>query len=563
MEEESQDKIKERKEKIINWIKNPYNAMFIGILALGIIIRLYYFNLTKSQPVWFDESDYLAYATYLAGITPEWIITWGHNSLFPFLLAGLFKIGFSEAAAKFTLVLIPSILLILLTYLICNEIYKDKRIALISSFLMVSFWNILFNSFRFHVGVPALLFGFLAIYVFFKGYEKKEKIFGKINSKWAIPLTTFFVFLTYATRRGYFLFGIFFFVYILSTRKFKDLIKDKYNWIAVIIAGVMLFLIEKFIFVTPLTEVSEGYIHFNQAIAWIQLTIFDVYFTNAGLTSFNILYYLFCIGFFLLLFNLCLFLGHLKKTRKLNIKADLFFFLTIFITLSYFIFFQRDPTIGDPRWYFPLLLGSFICISKSTLFIADYAKRYNKYLAVILVIFLIGFGGYYQVKHADQIIKVKIPSFEGIKQASLFIGDIAMPEDITLLHQSVPQAIYYSKKNIVHIPDFVNWTGLYKDVPMNMTFKEISKNPNAKYFIVTFSEPGHPPWMQQTTQTSWRIPFMDTQINFQTGEQDIKQSKIYEEYDLEFKLLTIKQDAFVYEIIHLNQFKDISEELIS
>ena len=39
-----------------------------------------------------------------------------------------------------------------------------------------------------------------------KRIYKKEKIFGKIDPKWAIPLTVLFVVLTYSIRRGYFLF---------------------------------------------------------------------------------------------------------------------------------------------------------------------------------------------------------------------------------------------------------------------------------------------------------------------------------------------------------------------
>ena len=66
------------------------------------------------QALWWDEADYLAYAKNLAGIGSNWIISAKHNSLYPFLAAGIFKSGFGETAAKFLLQLIPSILSVVL-----------------------------------------------------------------------------------------------------------------------------------------------------------------------------------------------------------------------------------------------------------------------------------------------------------------------------------------------------------------------------------------------------------------------------------------------------------------
>ena len=100
-----------RTEKLKNWLKEPSNFIFVVIFLLGIAIRIYYFSLTKSQPLWWDEADYMAYAKNLAGIgNVDWIISSKHNSLFPYLVAALFKFGFSEISIKFLLELLPSIL---------------------------------------------------------------------------------------------------------------------------------------------------------------------------------------------------------------------------------------------------------------------------------------------------------------------------------------------------------------------------------------------------------------------------------------------------------------------
>lgn len=155
------------KEKISSWMKNKYIILFALIFILGIIIRLYFFFVTKNQPLWWDEADYMAYAKNLAGIgNVDWIVTPKHNSLFPYIAAILLRLGSSELISKFFLELIPSILLIYLTYKICILMYKDKKIALISAFLMAIFWDMLFESFRFQLDIPALFLAFVAIYVF-------------------------------------------------------------------------------------------------------------------------------------------------------------------------------------------------------------------------------------------------------------------------------------------------------------------------------------------------------------------------------------------------------------
>src|SRR3989338_8017051 len=190
-----------KKDKIKAFLKNKHNLAFVLILLFAIGIRLYYFDITKDQAIWWDESDYLAYAKNLAGYHSNWIITTQHNSLYPYLAALFFQLNLSEVIVKFFLQFIPSILSVVLVYFICKEMYEDKRIALIASFLMAVLWEHLFNTVRFHIDILALFTGLLAIYVFWKGYEKKEKIFGKINPNWAIPLTVILSILTYTVRR--------------------------------------------------------------------------------------------------------------------------------------------------------------------------------------------------------------------------------------------------------------------------------------------------------------------------------------------------------------------------
>ncbi len=545
--------IEKRKEKIKNWLKDKNNLIFAGILVFAVIIRIYYFNLTKNQPLWWDEADYMAYAKNLAGFSVDWVVTAKHNSLFPYLAALLFKLGFSEAITKFIIIILPSILLVLLAYKVTLLMYKDRRIALISSFLMATLWEILFNSTRFHLETPALLAGFLSIFVFWQGYERKEKIFGKIDPKWALPLTVFLSILTYTIRRGYFLFGIFFLVYILFTKNIKELIKDKYNWVALGSAILLFFFAEKFIFISQISDVGQAYFHEKEPINFLPLWVFQAYYNNLGLSWASVLFYLFWLGAIILIFNIFLSLGRIKKINNCDTKADFFIIITIILTLAFFIFVLRtQDSFGEPRWYFPLLLGTFICISRASVTLTNYIKPYSKNISIGLLILLIGYGGYYEVQHADFIIKNKIPSYEGIRQAGLYLKEISN-ENGLIITIARPQIAYYAERSVRLPMELTSWNaGKHYEVPFEAVLEGIKENKDVKYLLVSFSEPNHPEWMKRIQYNQngqmivWEIPFMDTKIDFAAQQQDIKQEKTYG--DITFRLLDVKQEVFIYEV---------------
>ena len=564
MEElEKNEDVEKRKEKVINnlnyFIKNKDFFIFAVILVIGILIRLYYFYLTKSQPLWWDEADYMSYAKKIAGIgSVDWIITEKHASIFPFIIAIFMKFISSEVILRFILEIIPSILLIILTYILASLMYKDKRVAIISSILMASLWEVLFNSFRFQLDIPALLLSLFAIYIFWQGYEKKEKIFGKISSKYALPLTVLLVVFIYAFRKSYVLFGGFFFVYMLLIIKWKELFKNKYNWLSLVLALVFLFLIQKFILFNSLDTSATLSDAFGSSFDFVPLQIFSAYFENIYHPYLSILTYLFWVGLTILIFNFLLSIGNLKKQEKgSELRADFFNLLAIIITLVFFIFLTRNGNLGDPRWYYPLLFSSFICISKATLLFADFIGRYSKPLGVAFILIIVLFGGYYELQHADFIIKNKIPTYQGIKDASLYLKQNSNLQDV-IISVPVPQTAYYSERPSLSPAGLTN-KSYNGNVSFDEFLKAIKDNARVRYVIVSFSEPNHPEWMRnesieifQNPQTGqayigkWQIPFMNTTIDFVNQKQDLKEEVTYG--DLKFKLIKTTQDSFIYEI---------------
>ena len=556
----SNQTINKRQENIKNFLKDKHNLIFVLILLFAIIIRLYHFNITQDQPIWWDESDYLAYAKNIAGYPVSWIVTEKHNSLYPFLVAPFFALGLPESIVKFLLQTLPGILTILLVYLTSNLMYKDKRVSLIASFIMSVFWVHLFDSTRFHIDVPALFVGLLSFYTFWKGYEKKEKIFGKIDSKWAIPLSVFLVVLTYSIRRGYAIFGSFFLVYMLLTRNFKELIKDKNNWIGLILAFVLLILSEKLIFISQIASVSGSYFHEELPINLLPLKVFEsfsLFNFNQILSLSSIFFFLSWTGLFLLIYNLSLSFGYIRKDHSNSSKADLFNLIVILVTLAFFILVLRSPATpenpfgSEPRWYLPLAFSSFICISRAILVITDYIKPYNKHISLAILIALIFLGGYSQFKYGDSLIKEKINTFNGIKDASLYIKEVSNKEDV-VIGIPRPQISYYAEREAINPHVWINWEGTKESSPMEPVLDKIRETPNVRYLIISFSEPNHPEWMKKVhytngQQTAWEIPFMDTKLDFVTQQQDIKQEKVYG--NINFKLINVKNEVFIYEIV--------------
>src|SRR3989344_6406427 len=217
MEEEK--KIKDRKERVKNWLKNPSNLLLILILTVAFFIRLYYFILTENQPVWWDESDYMAAAKSYAGLG-DYKLESIRLPTFPILASIFFRIGFTESTIRFIILFIPSILLIYLTYHLIREMYNDKKIALISTLILSVLWEHLFYSNRFHTENFALIFQFLATYILFKGYLKKQDVYfikAKYSLIWIILMSGIAVFF----RPGNLIFipGMFLFIVLTSSSK--------------------------------------------------------------------------------------------------------------------------------------------------------------------------------------------------------------------------------------------------------------------------------------------------------------------------------------------------------
>lgn len=465
-------KKEETKKRIGNFINNKLKILLIFLIIFSISLYFYYFNLTKSQPLWWDEAEYMSHAKHWAFDVP-YDINSQRPPLFPFLASLIFQIGLNEMAIRFLLVLFPGILVVFLTYLFIKEVYNEK-IALITAFITSVSWIHLFYSMRLMTDSIGLLFGLASFYCFWKGYMNN-------GNKIYIWLTGFFVSLSIMIRLTGILYGLVILIFLITTDKFKFL-KNKHIWISLLISIITIspLLIYDYInFDNPLAFRS-GYGGMpDQSLGWHLIK--EVYNYSE-----LIFFITFVIG---LIITLQLFLTFdlIIKGSEKKYYGDLFMFLSIVIVLAFFIYFLRQ---AENRWLILMSIGIFSLSAKGLIFIYEKIKKYNKQLAIIILIILLFLGAFYQIKHADFIIKNKKDTYSQIKDASLWIKENSNKDDV-ILSISYTQTIYYSERKVY----------TYSEMSQEDFFNLI-KETKPRYILISILEPHHPQWIYEWAPNS-------------------------------------------------------------
>ena len=467
------EKRKERlKEKFSSWAKDPYTLALIAILVFSIIIRLYYFFLTSQQPLWWDEAEYMSTAKHWALGTPFEFAAL-RMPLLIFLGAIFFKIGFTEVALKFLITLF-SIGLVVVSYFLVKEMY-DKKIALIVAFMSSIFWLALFNTFRIHNDVPLMFLMYLALFFFWKGYIKgrniKMMIYFGISAALALLMkpTAGLLFISLV-------------IFVVITERFA-FIKRKELWLGILTFFVIMspyFIYSYSTYGTPLAFLGGSHVFSDPAgaaslpFAW-QVLGFPQWLLEWPFFIF------FIIGLIVVFGALFLKIDMIFKNKNKQDFANLFIIIWFLITLVYFIFIER----GNPedRWIMPVILAIFIFSSKGVLFLYEFVKKYQKVIAIGLIIVILAFGFYLQFKHADSIIKVKKDTYMPVKEASLWIKENSNPDDV-ILSRSITQVTFYSERKVYGFGSGMN----------ESRFDALVAETKPRYLLESIFEPNPAAW---------------------------------------------------------------------
>jgi len=497
----SEKKLELRKEKIRLWLKNKDNFLFLLLMCFSLIIYVYYFFKLGAQPIWWDEGDYLAIAKVWAlnQPTPDW---WGHFTgmrplLIPLIFAAMFKIGCSEMVIRFFVLLLPSLAIVLLTYLVASVMYT-KKVGFIAGLMMSSYWVFLFYSFRLLTDIPSVFFGMLTLYFFINLYIGKGKNYG-------LYLSVVSGILAFSTRFPLALVFVSIIIYLLFIKKLA-VFKDKTIWKAILV-GILCFMPYVIYFISTKFYLFKFYfgagaISVKQAVQWnIIPMIFSFLDPATQVTGAPIYYHIF--GFTIILGLLSLipfFIGLDIFWKQKDKMFNYDFFLVIFLII-HLIFYIIIFRAANDRWLLMLMPMIFILCAKGLVFLYKNLKKYNLYLAATIVLILLLGGVYQNFSHANQLIENKKTSYGEIKLAGEWLKENT-PTDAKIITASIVQNQYYSERDsyafYTNDSIWASCTDLYGSVSANETcqrgteeafIKNRIEKINPSYMIVSVFEP--------------------------------------------------------------------------
>lgn len=482
---ENISEVKEASSDKKKWFKDPYNITLLVIVGFAFIIRIYYFILTQNQAVWWDEADYMAIAKAIA-FGYDYSINVVRPIFFPLIISFFLKLGDQEVLIR-TLLLVLSIVSVTSLYFLGKEMF-NKKIGLISAFLMSIFYLNLFYTNRILVDLPSLALFTLSAFFFYKYFKTKSSKALYIASViigigTLIKLTTanlLFIVLIYA----------------LFTEKL-NLFKRKEFYIAALIFILIL---------SP--YVIWGYGEYHTFVITAagsynapKTDFIGNFFTNLFASFANFPIYLsipllivFILGLFIF-YKLILGFDVLLKKDDFEVKRLFFLILLLIIPIITVSASLIYPGFIDDRYLLTMFPAIYIISSAFLIFIYDYlAKMKLAAIGIIILILVLGGITYFQIQSADSLIKQKLHSYEQIKDAGLWIKQNSEPND-SVISSSLPQMTYYSDRKV------------YSFLDNQSAFEEEMKKVRPVYFTASLFEKA-PNWSYSFPQEKNLTPVM-------------------------------------------------------
>jgi 4-amino-4-deoxy-L-arabinose transferase-like glycosyltransferase len=450
MEETSQrqnlEDIKRKKEKTKTWLRDKENLLLILVLLFTIGIRLYYFWITKNQPLWWDELCYGSLAKNL--VTHQWngtpMIVWESHIrpiFFSIIWAFFISLRFGEVGTRFFLVLLPSVASIFFVYLTGKEVY-NKKIGIYSALIFGVIWINLFYTGRLLVHMFELGL-FTASMYFFVRSIKSERL-----NYISFSISLFLLSLATLTRYQD---GIIFLAYlvILVAIKRLHLTKSKFWYSGIIgMAPLIAFfaynwIVYRNIFPALLSGdyLAQGSV--DGKVAPIAFNLLNYIPLFLG----KIFFIFFLLGLFSFLLNLFLKYDRIHKSPKE--ASSLLLFLSAAFVFSLFIFVFRA---AEDRYFFETLSCLSIFAGTGIYLVENYLIKYGKYLSFFFLAIVLISGTYLEIKQADLIISSKLDSYKPMKEAFEWLGENTNKEAVIIGEGIEPYTIYYSDRNYLQLP---------------------------------------------------------------------------------------------------------------
>ncbi len=490
--------------RLETFFADKYNLYFLAIVIFALFVRLYFVFITRTQPLWWDEAEYLNIAKAFAFHFP-WDVNVQRPPLFPLLVAGLFYLGAGDLTAKLLFVVLPSIGVVAITYLLAKDLY-NRKIALFAAAAMSVFWLLLFNTVRNHTDVLAMFLGALGVYLFWKGYMEKQD--------WRLLAIAGFIFgLAFMARLLSAINIIILLIFLIFIKQHRFLL-DRNLWISAIagaltIAPYLLWAKLKYgSALAPVFAYSSALTGVYQKFAWYVFSFFNWY----GAWVFTIL---FLAGLLFVFANLFVGSDLLGKKEGREVNADLLMLIWIVVYVIYFVFVARA---AEDRWLLPMAIPMFLLAGKALAWVFDFVKKYERRLAFAAVIVILLAGGVFQLARADDLIISKAKTYSQEPYAGIWLKDNTQKTDVIMSANEQAPFAYYTDRQVV------GFAGNEQD-----TIERIKKL-KPRYILLTAYYPSER-WMFELPNKYQNIRPM--QVFFEDATQTQASVIIYEVIDYE------------------------------
>jgi len=427
-------------------LKNP----LILILILGLVIRLYYFFLTKdANTLWWDSSLYGNYGLYFSGHGQFVELAPVRPILFSLVWALFNFITLSELPIRLFL-LTFSILAILGMYYLARSLTDDKRVGWLASFITAIFYIHIFYTNRLLVDTLSFTFFIWAAYFFHKYFKHAHNKNEHAPKFFYIASVIVAIGFLFRITTALILLVVLLYTIVIDGMK---LFKKKEYYI-----GALIFLA----IISP--YIIWGYFQFDGFVLtqafetnaptnfWISghnvlikyITRFLLLIPNSWAIPTGLLF----ITGFIMMNEAILGLDLVREGDK-KLRKDLFILLMFILPLIAVSFLLNHD---EDRYIFTVFPAMFILISIATIYIYDLLnKKWGKYVAGTFMVLIIITMLISQSQATDITVKSKILSYKEVKEAGLWIKDHSEPDDIIITH-SYPQVQYYSWRYSRHFP---------------------------------------------------------------------------------------------------------------
>ncbi len=441
MEKIEKQRTQRIKEKISLWLKDKYNFIFVCIFIFALILYLYFFFLAKNQPLWWDEAEYILKGKNIALGTP--VTGWAplRPILFSLFAAAFYFVGLGEVSIRFFMIF-SSLTNLILLYILGKDLF-NKKIALITCFLFSVFYLNLFYTIRLLVNVPELTVGLLIFTLFYSGYYIRDK---KKYLLFIVPLTI----IGFALRFTALVYLVVIILFLLLNKglgafKIRNL---NYSFLIALIFASPVFIYFLFKGSNPLSTflfaitgttfyrgfhtvipVTSSYLRLiPSSLGWILFIVFLI-----GLVSFSKLF---------IMLDKTLF----KNSKKYSNLLFIFIWFLVVIT-----FYGGVIDFFDDRYFLMAFPAIFLICGKGLDILYGYGKKMSKYLSIFIIVILVLSGGYHLLNHSNKIIRIKLNTYDSVRDVGLWLKQNSNPDDI-IISSSAPQNTYYGERETYVFP---------------------------------------------------------------------------------------------------------------